>query len=159
MDIIIETTRSSSRNNKYQRGDLFIRDENIGKKSSPRIGGFCASVTVEILNVRWPFITWWFKEGKFYRWSKLQKLCAFKEKSNKQVLCWYYKKKWLFILDFLIPTIYSPIHLFRISNINQTWFRTCQENWRCHFKKQRVENSFKHQIHQILRITIKNGKT
>ena len=35
----------------------------------------------------------------------------------------------------------------------------CQDKWRYHLKKEKLENSVKHQIHQILRITRKNGKT
>ena len=31
------------------------------------------------------------------------------------------------ILIFLMQTIHYHIHLFRISNINQTWFRACQD--------------------------------
>ena len=100
----------------------------------------------------------------------------------------------------------SPqIHLFRISNVNQTWFMNCQDKLRYHLKnrdwktvsnikytksyasladpfiqnlkrkpnmihdlsrkmniplkKQRLENSVKHQIHQIIRINSKNGNT
>ena len=126
--------RISSRNNKDQKGYLFITDEKKGKKSSPRMEWFCASVIVEILDVCWLLITWWSQEGKVDWWIKLQKLRTFKDKDNKQVLCWYYLKKLSFILNFLMPTIYSHIHLFIISNINQTWFRTCQEKWRYHFK-------------------------
>ena len=51
MDILIETTRSSTINNKDRRGDLFRTYEKKGKKISPRIGLFCASRKVEILNV------------------------------------------------------------------------------------------------------------
>ena len=46
MDIIIETTGSSFRNNKDQRVDPFKTDENKGKKISPRMGLFFASGTV-----------------------------------------------------------------------------------------------------------------
>ena len=35
MDILIETTRIPSKNNKDQRGDSFITDEKKGKKNSP----------------------------------------------------------------------------------------------------------------------------
>ena len=95
MEILTKTTIISSINNKYQRGDLFRTDEKKGKKSSPRMGWFCASGTVEILNLRWPFITWWSNEGQVDRWIKIQKLLAFKDKENKQVLCWYYIKKFI----------------------------------------------------------------
>ena len=56
MEIIIEKTRSYSRTNKDQIGDSFRTDEKKGKHSSPRMVWFCDSRTVEILNVRWPFI-------------------------------------------------------------------------------------------------------
>ena len=50
MDILIETTRISSRNNKDQIGYSFRTDENKGKKSIPRMGWFSVSGTVAILN-------------------------------------------------------------------------------------------------------------
>ena len=56
MDIFIETTKISSGNNKDQRWDSFITDENKGEESSPKMGWFCASGTVEIFNEHWPFI-------------------------------------------------------------------------------------------------------
>ena len=37
------------------------------------------------------------------------------------------KESLLFIQNILMPVIYYYIHLFTISNINQTWFRTCQD--------------------------------
>ena len=132
MNILTKTTRSSSRTNKNQRGDYFRTDTKRGKNISPIMGWFCASGIVEILNVRWPFIKWRSKEGQVYWRIKLQIFCTFKEKYNKQVLCWYYIL--LFIQNILMPTIYSHIHLFRISSINQTWFRTCKDKWRQHFK-------------------------
>ena len=89
MDILIETTIRSPRTNKYQRGYSFITDEKRGKNNSPRMGWFCASGTLEILNVRWPFILLWSKEGKVDWWIKLQKLRAVKEKDNKHVDCWH----------------------------------------------------------------------
>ena len=98
MDILIKTTIIYSRNNKYQRGDSFKTDENKGKNSSSRMGWFRASGTVEIRNVRWPFITWWSNEVKVDWWIKLQKLFTFKEKEKKQVLCWYYIQKTKFII-------------------------------------------------------------
>ena len=49
MDSLIVTTRSSSRNNKYQIWDSFRTDEKKGENSSPRMGWFRASGTVEIL--------------------------------------------------------------------------------------------------------------
>ena len=135
MYILIETTRSSSRTNKYQIGYSLRTDENKGKKISPIIGWFCASVTVEILNVRWPFITWRSKEVQV-DWSiKLQKLHAFKEKDKKQVFCWYYIQKiYLFVQNILMSTIYYHVHLFRTSNMDQTWFGTCQEKFIYYFK-------------------------
>ena len=81
-----------------QRGYSFRTDEKEGKKSIPIMGWFRASVTVEILNVRWLFITWLSKEGKVYWWIKLQKFRAFKDNDNKQVLCWYYMQKRKFII-------------------------------------------------------------
>ena len=83
MDIIIKTRIISSGNNKYQRGDLFRTDENIGKKSSPRMRWFYDSGTFESLDVCWPFIAWWSKEVQVYWWIKLQTLPPFKDKDNK----------------------------------------------------------------------------
>ena len=58
MDILIETTLTPPRNNKDQRGDSFRRDKKKVRKISSRMGWFCASGSVKILNVRGPFITW-----------------------------------------------------------------------------------------------------
>ena len=52
MEILIKTTRISNKTNKYHRGDSFRTDEKKGEESSPRMGWFHASETVEILNVR-----------------------------------------------------------------------------------------------------------
>ena len=63
MDILIKTTRISSINNKDQRRDSLKTDENKGKNSSPRMGWFSDSGSVESLNVSWPFIASISKEG------------------------------------------------------------------------------------------------
>ena len=42
------------------------------------------------------------------------------------------KKKYIIHPGFLMPTIYYHIHLFRISNIHQTWFKICQDKWIYH---------------------------
>ena len=52
MDILIKITRSSSKNNNDQRGYSFRSDERGIKKSIPTMVSFCASVTVEILDIR-----------------------------------------------------------------------------------------------------------
>ena len=52
MYILTKTMIISSINNKDQRGYYFIIDEKKGKKSSPRMGQFRASGTVQILNIR-----------------------------------------------------------------------------------------------------------
>ena len=137
MEILIKITINSSRTNKGQRVDSFRKDENKGKKSISRMGWFCYSRTVEFLNVRWPFIMWWSKEGQVDWLIKIQKLSEFKEKDNNKVLFLVLhtkKESLLFIQNILIPTISSHIHLFRISNINQTWFRTFQDKWKYHLK-------------------------
>ena len=136
MDIIIKKIRSSSITNKYQRGGLFRTDKKKGKNINPWMVIFRASGTVKIHNVCWPFIAWRSKEGQVDWWIKLLKRREFKKKYNKQVLCWYYIKKRRFIInhEFLMPTISSHIHLFRISNIHKTWFRTCQNKRRKHLK-------------------------
>ena len=64
MEILIKKTRRFSRTNKFQIEDSFRTDEKKGKNISPRMGLFWASGTVEILNVRLPFITWRSKEGQ-----------------------------------------------------------------------------------------------
>ena len=54
------------------------------------------------------------------------KKCMRQQSSSFLVL--YTKKEiLLFIRNIFIPIISSHIHLFRISNINQTWFRNYQE--------------------------------
>ena len=85
MDILIKTTISSSRNNKDQRGYSFRIDENNGKKSSPRTGWFRASRTVEIFNVRWPFIMWLSKDVQVDWWIKLQKIVRVNRKITSKL--------------------------------------------------------------------------
>ena len=58
-----------------------------------------------------------------------------------------------------MPTVSSHIHLFRISNINQAWFRTCQDKHNTELKKQIWENSVEQKIYQIQHITSRNDKT
>ena len=132
MEILIETIRSSSRTNKDQRGDKFRKYEKKGKKSIPRMGWFRSSGPVEILNVRWPFITWLYKYGQVDWWIKLQNCIRLKRNTTIKffVDITLKKESFWFIINILIPTMSSHIHLFRSSNINQTWFRTCQEKWR-----------------------------
>ena len=50
-----------------------------------------------------------------------------KRKTTSKLFVGITRKSLLFILNFLMPIIYSHIYLFRILNINQTWFRTCQD--------------------------------
>ena len=38
----------------------------------------------------------------------------------------YETESLLFIQNILMPAVFSHIHSFRISNINQTWFSNCQ---------------------------------
>ena len=161
MDILIKTTRISSINKKYQRGDSFRTYLKKVKKSSPRMGWFRASVKVEILNVHWPFITLWSNEGQFYWWIKLKKLLVFKEKENNQVICRYYipKKKvyyssWFFNANNIISDPFIQ-NLKRKPNMVHDLSRQMKIS----LKKHRLENSVKNQIHQIIRITSKNGRT
>ena len=115
MDILMKTTIVFSITNKYQTVDLFRTDETKGKKSIPRMELFRASGTVEILNLIWPFITWWSKEGQVDWQIKLQKLRDFKDKYNNKFLCWYYMQKkkvyyssWIFwCQQYLLTSIYS----------------------------------------------------
>ena len=107
MNILIKTTRRSSITNKDQRGYSFRTDGNKGKQIRPIMGWFSPSGTVEILNVRWLLITFRYKEGQVDWWIKLQKLHAFKDKDNNQVLCLYCipkKESLLFIHNILMPT-------------------------------------------------------
>ena len=161
MGILIETTRISSRTNKYQRGDLFKTDEKKIKKSSPRIGWFCALGKVETLIVRWPFIRWISEEGNVHWRIKLQKLHAFKEKYNKQVICCYDIQKIKFIIHpeyFDANNILShPFIHYLKHKPNMVHFLSRQ--MKISLKKQRFENSVKHQIHQRQLITDTNGKT
>ena len=54
-------------------------------------------------------------------------MCLKRNKTSKLFVGITYKKEILsFIQNIFIPKIYSCIYLFRISNINQTWFRDCQ---------------------------------
>ena len=76
MEILIKTKSISSRTNKYQRGDLFITYEKKGKKSSTIMGWFCASGTVEIINVCLLFIKWWYNEGQVDWWIIIKTACS-----------------------------------------------------------------------------------
>ena len=49
-----------------------------------------------------------------------------RQQASSSLLLHTKKESLLFIQNILMPTISSHIHSFRISNINQTWFRTCQ---------------------------------
>ena len=84
------TNKKLLQNLQRPQGYLFWTDENKNKKSIPWMGLFCASGTVEILNVHWPFITWRFKRGQVDWWIKLQNIHASEEKDKREVLCWYY---------------------------------------------------------------------
>ena len=109
MDILIEKTRRYSRNNQDQRGYLFRTNEKKGKNSNPRMGWFRASGTVEIIYVFWPFITLWSKEGQVDWCIKLQKLCTFEYKDNKQDIFWYNIQK----IDFIIhPELFDANNIF-----------------------------------------------
>ena len=71
-------------------------------------------------------------------------------------------KKIKFIIhpECLMPTIYFHIHLSRISNINQTWFRNCQEKWRYHLKNRywiTVSNIKYTKSYASLERTVKNN--
>ena len=86
-------------------------------------------------------------------------MCAFKEKANKQVLCWYYKKRF-----FIRPNFFDANNIFShpfIHNIKNkpNMVQDVSRQIKISLLKQILNNSVKHQIHQILRITSKNGKT
>ena len=48
-----------------------------------------------------------------------------------------------------MPTTFSHMHLFRISNINQTEFMPCLKKMKKALKKQMLEKTVEQQIHQI----------
>ena len=86
---------------------------------------------------------------------------AFKEKYNKQVICWYYKEKIRFIIHtefFDAKNIFSHLFIHNIKHKPNT-VQDLSIQMKISLKKQILDNSGNHQIHQILRITIKNGKT
>ena len=123
------------------------------------MGWFRASGTVEILNVRWLFIPWWSKEGQVYWWIKLQNCVRLRRKKTSKFFVGISSKKRKFIIhpEFFDANniISDPFieNLKRKPNMVHDLLRqmnTPQKKW--------LENSVKHQIHQILRITRKNGK-
>ena len=69
------------------------------------------------------------KKDEFIDELKFKNCMHLKRKtSGKFIFGIIFKKSLLFIHNILMPTISSRIHLLRITNINQTWFRTCQDN-------------------------------
>ena len=85
---------------------------------------------------------------------------TFKEKENKQVLCWYNIKRRFIIHPeyFYAKNIFS--HPFiQILKHKPNMVQDLSRQMKISLKKQRLENSVKHQIHQILHITSNNGKT
>ena len=116
MNILIETTRSSSRTNKDQSGDYFRIDEKKGKESSSRLGNFVLQEQLKSLMYIDRSSHGDPNKDKFIDELKFIKLREFKDKENKQVLCWYYTKKGglLFIQNNLMLTISSHIYLLRI---------------------------------------------
>ena len=85
-------------------------------------------------------------------------MLAFKEKENKQVICWYYIKKCIihsecFDTNNLISDPFIQ-NLKRKPNMVPDLSRKMKIS----LKKQRLDNSIKNKIHQIICITSKNGK-
>ena len=68
------------------------------------------------------------KKDKLIDESNLKNCIRLKRKTTRKLFVGvtYKKRKFIIHPELLMPTIYSHIHLFRISNINQTWFSTCQ---------------------------------
>ena len=85
----------------------------------------------------------------------------FKEKDNKQVICWYYIQKREFIIH---PEYFDANNIFShpfIQNLKHkpNMVQELSIQMKIALRNQRLENSVKQQIHQILRINSKNGKT
>ena len=90
----------------------------------------------------------------------MQKLRAFKEKDNKPVLCCYYIQKRGFIID---PKYFDANDILShpfIQNLKHkpNMVQDLSRKNKIAPEKQRLDNSVKHQMHQILRNNIKNGK-
>ena len=86
---------------------------------------------------------------------------AFKEKDNNQVSCWYYIQKRDFIIH---PEYFDANNIFSYSFIqnlkhNPNMVQDLSRKMRTALKKQISEKSVKQKVHQIIRITSKNGKT
>ena len=109
MNILIETTRNFSRNNKHQRGDSFRTYGKEGKKSIPRMGWFIASGIVEIINVRWPFITWWSKKGNLINELNLKNCVHLKIKTTSKFFVGITYKKIGFIIH---PEFFDAKNIF-----------------------------------------------
>ena len=88
-------------------------------------------------------------------------MCYSKEKEIKQFICWYYIKKIKFIIH---PEFFDANNIISdpfIHNLKckPNMVHDLSRKMKISLQKKRSENRVKHQIHQILRITSKNGKT
>ena len=66
-------------------------------------------------------------KDKYIDELNLKNCVQLKRKTTSKLFVCIIKKLLFFILNVFIPGKNSHIHLFRISNINQTWFRNCQD--------------------------------
>ena len=159
MDILIKTTEISPRTNKHQIGYSFRTYGKKGKKISPRMVWFHASGTVEILNVHWPFITWSSKEWQVHWWNKLQKLRALKRKTISKFFVGIKYKKKQFIIH---PKYFDANNIFShpfIQNLKHKPNMVQELSMQIKIVLKKIlENSVKQKIHQIQRITGRNGK-
>ena len=128
MDILIKTTRRSSRTNKYQEE---ICLEQMKRKIKIAVlewddfvlqGQLKSLMYVDRLSRGYPKKDRFIDELNFKNCMRLKRNTI----SKFFVGIIHKKESLLFIQNILTPTIYYNIHLSIISNINQTWFRTCQ---------------------------------
>ena len=107
MDIIIETTRISSRNNKDQRGDSFIIEKRKVKRATPELDDFVLHEQLKSLmyidrSLRGDSMKYNFIDGLNFKIF----LCLRRNKTSKLFVGNIYQNKsLLFILNFLMPTI------------------------------------------------------
>ena len=66
----------------------------------PRMGWFHASGPIEIIYVRWQFITWWSKRGQVDLWYKLHTLYAFKQNTKSKFFVGITVKQRKFTINF-----------------------------------------------------------
>ena len=124
------------------------------------MGWFHASGQLEIINVHWPLITWWSKEGQVDWWFKLQKLYAFKQNTKIKFFAGITVKQRKFIIhpEFLVANHIISDQFIQDFKSNPNKVHDLPSEMKISLLK-KLEKSIKIQIQKITRITDNNGET